>query len=344
MSLYKRKGSPFWWVRFSHNGRRLQKSSRTVERALAEQYEARLKRELWEQDRLGVKPRRNWREAVVQYLQETRHKATHAGDIAKLRYLDRSLGELALDEIKRDVIDKIARTKAREASEPTANRYLALIRAVLRRAAYEWEWIERPPRVRLFPERKRRVRYLTPDQEGALLLALPGHQADMAQFALATGLRQANVKELEWGQVDMQRHVAWVHPDQAKAGKGICVPLNKVACQVIQRQLGKHPRFVFTYKGKPVKAVNTKAWKKALRAAGIEDFRWHDLRHAWASRHIQAGTSTAELQELGGWQSSEMVRRYAHFAAEHLAKAAARIEPSDTKMATPKKQKRSRVS
>jgi integrase len=297
---------------------------------------------LWEQDRLGVKPRRSWREAVVQYLQETRHKATHEADIAKLRYLDRYLGELALHEIKRDVIDRIAYTKAKEASEPTANRYLALIRAVLRRAAYEWEWIERPPRVRLFPERKRRVRYLTPEQEDALLRALPGHQSDMAQFALATGLRQANVKGLEWSQVDMQRHVAWVHPDQAKGGKGICVPLNKIACQVVLRQLGKHPRFVFTYQGRPVKAINTKAWKKALRAIGLEDFRWHDLRHAWATRHVQAGTSTAELQELGGWQSPEMVRRYAHFSADHLAKAAARIEPPDTKMATPEEQERAR--
>ena len=135
----------------------------------------------------------------------------------------------------------------------------------------------------------------------------------------------------------MQRHVAWVHPDQAKARKAIGVPLNKVACQVIQRQLGKHPRFVFTYNGRPVKAVNTRAWKKALRAAGIEDFRWHDLRHAWASRHIQSGTSTAELQELGGWQSAEMVRRYAHFASKHLAKAAARIDPRGTKMATAEK-------
>jgi excisionase family DNA binding protein len=150
MSLYKRKGSPFWWVRFTHNRRRVQESSGTVERALAEQHEARLKRQLWEQHRLGVKPRLNWKEAVVQYLQETRHKATHATDIAKLGYLDRYLGGMALDEIRRDVIDKIARTKAKEASEPTANRYLALIRAVHRRAAYEWEWIDRPPRVRLF--------------------------------------------------------------------------------------------------------------------------------------------------------------------------------------------------
>jgi len=334
MSLYKRGDSPFWWVRFSHNGRRIQKSAGTAERALAEQYEARLKRQLWEQDRLGVKPRRSWREAVVQYLRETRHKATHAEDIAKLRYLDRYLGELALDDVSREVIDKIARVKVKEASEATANRYLALIRAVLRRAALEWEWIERLPRVRLFPERKRRVRYLTPDQERALLNALPRHEADMAQFALATGLRQANVKRLEWDQVDMQRHVAWVHPDQAKGGRGICVPLNRIACQVILRQLGKHPRFVFTRNGRPVNAINAKVWRKAARAAGIEGFRWHDLRHAWATRHIQAGTSTAELQELGGWQSSEMVRRYTHFAAEHLAKAAARIEPSDTKLAT----------
>src|SRR4051812_30123795 len=164
MSLSRRKGSPFWWVRFTHNRRRVQESAGTADRVLAEQYEARLKRELWEQDRLGVKPRRKWREAVVQYLQETSHKATHAEDIAKLRYLDRHLGELSLQEITREVIDRIAHTRANEASEATANRYLALIRAVLRRAAHEWEWIERVPRVRLFPERKRRVRYLTPDQ------------------------------------------------------------------------------------------------------------------------------------------------------------------------------------
>ncbi len=337
MSLSRRKGSPFWWVRFTHNRRRIQESAGTANRVLAEQYEARLKRELWEQDRLGVKPRRKWSEAVVQYLRETSHKATHAEDIAKLRYLDRHLGELSLQEITREVIDNIARTKANEASEATANRYLALIRAVLRRAAHEWEWIDRLPRVRLFPERKRRVRYLTADQEEMLVGALPRHEADMAQFALATGLRQANVKGLEWGQVDMHRRVAWIHPDQAKGGEGICVPLNKVACQVIQGQLGVHPRFVFTYDGKPVKAINAKAWKKALGAARLKDFRWHDLRHAWATRHIQAGTSTAELQELGGWRSSEMVRRYAHFDAEHLAKAAARIEPTGTKMVQRKK-------
>jgi hypothetical protein len=64
---------------------------------------------------------------------------------------------------------------------------------------------------------------------------------------------------------------------------------------------------------------SAKAWYAALRRAGIEDFRWHDLRHTWASWHVQQGMPQHALQELRGWESSEMVRRYAHFSAEHLA-------------------------
>ena len=68
----------------------------------------------------------------------------------------------------------------------------------------------------------------------------------------------------------------------------------------------------------PISQVNTKAWGAALERAEIEDFRWHDLRHTWASWHVQAGTPLHALQELGGWETAEMVRRYAHFSSEHL--------------------------
>ena len=136
----------------------------------------------------------------------------------------------------------------------------------------------------------------------------------------------------------MQRRVAWIHPDQAKARKAIAVPLNEEAVNVIRRQIGKHHSRVFTYRSRPVKSITNKTWKKALRQAGIENFRWHDLRHTWASWHVQAGTPIYELQELGGWQSVEMVRRYAHLAPEHLAQAAARIIPGGTKLATVKNQ------
>lgn len=68
------------------------------------------------------------------------------------------------------------------------------------------------------------------------------------------------------------------------------------------------------------------AWKRSLARAVITNFRFHDLRHTWASWHVMNGTSLQELMELGGWKSYEMVLRYAHLAPEHLAEAAARIE------------------
>jgi Phage integrase family len=105
----------------------------------------------------------------------------------------------------------------------------------------------------------------------------------------------------------------------AKARRAIAVPLSKMAVVIIREQLGKHVTHVFTYQGKLVVQVNTKAWRKALQRAGIVDFRWHDLRHTWASWHVQAGTPLQVLQELGGWESVEMVRRYAHLSSEHLA-------------------------
>jgi integrase len=94
---------------------------------------------------------------------------------------------------------------------------------------------------------------------------------------------------------------------------------------VLRKQLGKHPTQVFTFRGAPIANVNTKAWKGALRRAGIEDFRWHDLRHTFATWHRQAGTPTHELQRLGGWKTGAMVERYAHVAPEALQSAAGRL-------------------
>jgi integrase len=89
--------------------------------------------------------------------------------------------------------------------------------------------------------------------------------------------------------------------------------------RVLSVQAGRHPTHVFAFKGEVIAKVSTAAWKKALKRAGIDDFRWHDLRHTWASWHVQNGTPLNVLQELGGWESPQMVRRYAHFSAGHLA-------------------------
>jgi len=77
----------------------------------------------------------------------------------------------------------------------------------------------------------------------------------------------------------MDRRTAWVHADEAKGGEAIGVPLNDDAMAVLSEEKGKHPDRVFTYKGRPLGQVNTRSWRNALKRAGIEDFRWHDLRH-----------------------------------------------------------------
>lgn len=128
------------------------------------------------------------------------------------------------------------------------------------------------------------------------------------------------------------RRVAWVWPDDAKAGKPIAVPLNADALAVLAQQRAlpdtwdkkgekrKDPNHVFTYRGQPVFHTTTKAWNEALQRAGIEQgFTFHDLRHTWASWHVMAGTPLEVLRQLGGWAGMDMVLRYAHLAPGYVA-------------------------
>lgn len=166
------------------------------------------------------------------------------------------------------------------------------------------------------------MRWITPEQANHLLSELPAHQRDLALFALATGLRRSNVVKLAWDQVDLQRKTAWIPGDKAKGKEDIHVSLSQLSVELLQGQLGKHAEYVFTYAEKPIGQVNTKTWRRALKRAGIDNFRWHDLRHTWASWLVQNGTPLYDLQEMGGWKSSEMVRRYAHLAPAQMARHA----------------------
>lgn len=340
MPLFRRGKT--WWIDFTTpRGERVRSSARTDDKIQAQELHDKLKAEAWRVCKLGEKPRRTWDEAALKWLTETKHKATHHEDLAKVRWLQHFLRGRPLDSIDRELIVRIGEAKASEASLSTANRYLALVRAVLRKAVFEWEWIDRAPKVKLFRERTRRVRWITPEQVRALLAELPTHQRDVVLFALATGLRQGNVVRLEWSQVDLARGVAWIYADQAKGGRDIHVSLNSTALEVLSRQVGKHPERVFTFRGRPISWANTRAWREALKRAGIVDFRWHDIRHTWASWLVQNGTPLYVVQEMGAWQSEGMVRRYAHLGPAHLAQHAEVITAmlKGTNSAQPSEQK-----
>lgn len=300
MSLRKRGGT--WWIDFvTPSGERIRRPTGTADRNLAQEFHDRLKAQSWRIDRSGDRIRRTWNEAVVKWLKESSHKATLGTDKAHLRWLDRFLDGKYLDEISRSFIDRITDARlAEDVSNATVNRTLEVLRAILRRCVQEWEWLDRAPRVGMLKEPTRRVRFLTREEADRLLTELPTHLADMTAFSLATGLRRSNVTGLQWTMVDP-------------------------VVVIIRQQDGKHPTHVFSYQGKPIRQVSTKGWYAALERACIHYFRWHDLRHTWASWHVQNGTPLHALQELGGWESPEMVRRYAHFSAEHLAPYADRL-------------------
>jgi integrase len=326
--LSLRKRGNIWWIYFTApDGERTQRSAKTRDRALAQELHDKLKSESWRLKQLGIRPRRVWQDAAARWLREQSHKASIKDDIAKLRWLDRHLAGTSLDGINRTRIDTITEAKKSEGcANATVNRTLALLRAILRRCARDWEWLDNAPAIRFLPEPSRRIRFLTRDQATTLLRELPQHLRAMAGFALLTGLRRANITGLTWEQIDFNRRLAWVHPDQAKGRKAIGVPLNTTALAILRGEIGKHPNRVFTYQGNPVFQVSSMAWYKALKRAGVENFRWHDLRHTWALWHAQQGTPLFALQEMAGWETEKMVRRYAHLTVTHLARYADNLQ------------------
>ncbi len=193
--------------------------------------------------------------------------------------------------------------------------------------------------IRVPKPKNNRVRWLEPREAKRLIDECSEPLKSVVTFALATGLLRSNIINLEWSQIDMPRKVAWIPPDQTKSGKALGVALNDTACRVLREQIGNHTKYVFVHtKAKnrsdgsmtPVvrkmRVDGNTAFRTALKRAGIENFRFHNLRHTWASWLIQAGVPLSVLQKMGGWESIEMVRRYAHLAPGHLSQHAQQID------------------
>ena len=323
MAIYKRGDT--WWARITHNGQELRQSSGTTDKAAAQEWHDQLKASLWQQAKLGTKPEYKWEDAVVAWFTERTHLPTASIWKGQLRWLHNHLAGMKLKDINRETLEAVKAAKQREGVKPkTVNAITALARSILLYAV-EREWIDKAPAVKSMTVPSRRVRYLSQAEEARLMVELPKHLQQIARFGLATGLRMSNIVGLEWSQIDIVRSMAWVHPDQAKARKAISVPLNDDACLILREQMGQHLTHVFSYLGKPVLRANQRAWREAVKRAGIEDFTFHCLRHTWASRLIQSGAPLHALMEMGGWSDVDMVRKYAHFGSEHLLTYANKI-------------------
>lgn len=318
--LYRHPDSPYWYVRFQLDGREIRLSTRTTDRAQAEEFETQARNRAWRQARLGEKPVATWEQATKRWLKDTR-KRTKDKDELIIEWFGEHLKGQPLTNVTDDVIKELRELKAAETSQSTANRYMALLRAILRK-----ELGNAAPKVPMYALEESEPFWLTHKQFDKLVKALPPHLADMAIFSVSTGLRMRNVTHLTWDRVDLKRRHAWIPGPKAKGGKPIPVPLNDDAIEVLKRWQGQHEIRVFVFRGKPVDDANGATFKAAATSVGFPKLRWHDFRHTWASWHIQEGTPPHVLQELGAWQSYEMVKRYAHQSSEHLAKWAKKVQ------------------
>lgn len=318
MSIKKRGN--IWWVDITApDGSRVRRSTKTKVKKEAQEYHDKLKTQLWRIHQVGDKPKYSWQEAVVRWLKENHDKKSLADDIRQLQNLDFWLKDVQIHTIDRNLVVKITQERLAKGVKPaTVNRMLATLSTVLNRAYKEWEWLEKVPHVKKLKLSSPPIRWITKAEAHRLLEVLPEHLSAMAAFSLATGLREMNVVRLKWSNINIAKEMAWVDAESIKNKRALGVPLNDNAIAILQAQIGKHSTYVFTYKGNPVTGANTRAWRQGLKKAGIENFRWHDLRHTWASWHVQNGTPLAGLKELGGWQSMDMVLRYAHLSSSHL--------------------------
>jgi integrase len=316
MPLYRHPQSPYWWIRFTIGGIKIRRSSGTRSKDAAEEFEAHLRSELWRHVKLGEKPKYTWAEAVDRWYRESDIRSREQ-ERERLKWFAPYLDAQPLAEITRDHIGELRALRTQESSKSTANRYMAGLRMILRKAHREWDWIEKVPVVPLWHLEATEPRFLTRAQFGRLKRELPPHLKALAEFSVETGLRMRNVTGLTWAQVDLKRKLLVIPAARAKAGETIAIPLNIRALAVLKAQK-RYGETVFTYHRLAIDDANGTAFKKAARRAGVPWLRWHDLRHTWASWHVQGGTPLHALEKLGGWKSLAMVQRYAHLSTEHL--------------------------
>jgi integrase len=334
MPLEKRPGSPYWQIIIHFKGERIRRSAGTADRQEAQRLHDQIKAELWAETRQRVE--RTWIDACTDWLKAAERSESDRYSLRALNadYADRPLSQCTPETFTTALAGK---------TPGTYNRYRSIIVAILNMAGVK---IKLPTR----KVKRGRLRFLTREEWQRLHAALPDHLKPIASFALATGLRQKNVTHLRWEDVDMARAVMWVHPDMAKGGKPIGIPLSGDAMAILVTQTDKHAEWVFPYKGRgrkeggPVTKIKT-AWQLAMERAGLGYFeRWedddgkahkkwhgefvfHGLRHTWASWHVMSGTPLEVLQKLGAWEDPRMVQNYAHLAPEYLASFAGNSKP-----------------
>lgn len=221
----------------------------------------------------------------------------------------------------------------RERTPRTVNTYLIALSSVLTVARDEWLWIEANPvtKVKKLTEARGRVRFLSDDERKALLTACKASTSKtlypVVILALSTGMRQGEILGLAWDRVNLSRGTIIL--EDTKNGERRTVPLVGLAAETLKEYRRTHRRIdtplVFPDETGTRPTEVRMAWRNAIRKAGIEDFRFHDLRHSAASYLAMNGASLVEIADVLGHKTLAMVKRYSHLTEQHTAVVVTRM-------------------
>ena len=218
-------------------------------------------------------------------------------------------------------VEKYKAGRLKKVAPATVNRELACLKCMFNKAI-EWGKVEDNPtrKVKKLRENNKRLRYLEKEEIKKLLDNCVPHLKPVVITALNTGMRKGELLNLKWSDIDFRQGLITLL--YTKNNERREIPLNQVTKNALIK-VRKHPDgpYVFCKKdGRPYGNLKT-GFKTALRKAGIEDFRFHDLRHTFASWLIMLGIDLRTVQELMGHKCIEMTLRYAHLSPNHKKRA-----------------------
>lgn len=287
--------------------------------------------------------RRTVGELITRYMREILPtKRSARSQRAQLLWWQRELGALTLADLTPAMIagcrDRLAHGETpsgKKATPATQVRYLAALSHAFTVAVREWGWLEDNPvqKVRRPTEPRGRVRFLSEEERTALLAACKRDRNPLLYplvvLALATGARLGELLSLRWSDVDLTRGVAGLA--RTKNGEPRTLPLAGHALAVLKARAVERPSdtsFVFPSEHGRSPATLRKPWERALAAAEIENFRFHDLRHTAASYLAMTGATPTDIAAVLGHKTLAMVKRYAHLSDQHVSLVVARMNES----------------
>lgn len=321
--LFKRKNSLYWWIDYTYKGKRRRYSLKVTDKATALKIKAKIEAEIaLESHDIKLPSPVKFPELVSEFLSWSRRNkkpSAHRRDKTSARILLDFFGSIDIKNITSQDIERFKEYRLSQGVlKQTINRDLSCLRKMLN-LAIEWGYIKNRPKIKLFREPPGRLRFLSRDEISRLLDAAARSKSPYLlpaiMIALHTGMRKSEILSLRWRDIDFENN--FIRIDTSKTGKRRLIPIHP---ELREYLLSLPRRGEYAIGGeKPVTDIK-KAFQNACRKAGIKDFRFHDLRHTFASHLVMSGTPLHVVKELLGHKTLDMVQRYAHLSPDYLGK------------------------